>query len=73
VADTELYDRLGVSSTANSSEIKKRFHKMAMKYHPDKNSSPEAAEKFKAINEANEILMDEEKSDRCMIGLVWML
>jgi len=32
-----------------------------MKYHPDKNSSPEAAEKFKAINEANEILMDEEK------------
>lgn len=61
VADKELYDRLGVEPTASSGEIKKAFHKLAMKYHPDKNSSPEAAEKFKEYNEAYEILTDEEK------------
>jgi len=61
VADTELYDRLGVATDASSSEIKRAFHKLAMRYHPDKNDSPEAAEKFKEFNEAYEILSDPEK------------
>jgi len=59
--DPQLYERLGVSPTANSGEIKRAFHKLAMKYHPDKNPSPEAAEKFKEYNEAYEILTDDEK------------
>jgi len=61
VADPTLYDRLGVEPTASASDIKRAFYKLAMKYHPDKNSSPEAAEKFKEFNEAYEVLADDEK------------
>jgi len=64
VADTEFYDRLGIAPSANQSEIKKAYHNMAMKYHPDKNSGdPEAAEKFKECSEAYEILSDENKRE----------
>ena len=56
-----LYEILGVDKNATQSEIKKAYRKLARKYHPDVNKSPEAEEKFKEINSAYEILSDEEK------------
>ncbi|KAK5134874.1 hypothetical protein LTR08_005964 [Meristemomyces frigidus] len=59
VADTKLYDRLGVSATATADEIKKAYRKQALKNHPDKN--PAGAEKFKEAAEAYEILSDADR------------
>jgi molecular chaperone DnaJ len=60
--DNEYYDILGVSKDADKSQIKKAYRKLAMQYHPDKNpDDKEAEEKFKEINEAYEVLSDEEK------------
>lgn len=56
-----MYEVLGVDPKCSQDEIKKGFRKMAMKFHPDKNSSEEAEQKFKEVNAANEILSDPEK------------
>ncbi len=52
---------MGVSRQATLAEIKKAYRKLALKYHPDRNKSPEAQEKFKQINAAYEILSDDQK------------
>ncbi len=58
----DYYDLLGVSRTASAEELKKAYRKLAMQYHPDRNhGNAEAEHKFKEINEAYDILRDEEK------------
>lgn len=57
----DYYKILGLSKEANQEEIKKAFRKLALKYHPDKNNSPSAEQKFKDINEAYGVLGDVEK------------
>ena len=63
VKETKFYDILGVSVNATDVEIKKAYRKCALKYHPDKNPSEEAAEKFKEASAAYEILSDSEKRE----------
>jgi DnaJ family protein C protein 25 len=54
------YDVLGVDKEATSSEIKKAYYKLSLKYHPDKNSDPGADSIFKAVVNAYEVLSDVE-------------
>jgi len=62
MAKQDYYELLGVSKGADATELKKAYRKLAMKYHPDKNPDDKQAEqKFKDLNEAYEILKDEEK------------
>ena len=60
----DYYEVLGIARTADAAEIKKAYRGLAMKYHPDRNADPQAAERFKEINAANEILSDPEKRAR---------
>lgn len=58
----DYYKILGVEKNASKDEIKKAYRKLAMKYHPDKTKGNKSAEeKFKDINEANEVLSDDVK------------
>ena len=57
----DYYEILGVKPDASDAEIKAAYRKLARKYHPDKNKESGAEEKFKAANEANEVLKDAEK------------
>ncbi|MDF7812560.1 J domain-containing protein [Hymenobacter sp. YC55] len=58
----DYYKALGVDKNATTDQIKKAYRKLARQYHPDVNpNNPDAERKFKEVNEANEVLSDEEK------------
>ena len=57
----DYYDILGVSKGATDEQLKSAFRKKALEYHPDRNKSKDAEEKFKEINEAYQILSDSDK------------
>ncbi len=60
-AQKDYYEVLGLDKNASQEEIKKAYRKLALEWHPDRNKSPEATEKFKQINEAFEVLSDPQK------------
>lgn len=57
----DYYKTLGIDKNASTDEIRKAYRSMAKKYHPDKNKSHDAEDKFKEINEAYEVLSDPNK------------
>lgn len=57
----DYYDVLGVSKNASADELKKAYRKQALQWHPDRNKSTEASEKFKEVNEAYEVLGNPQK------------
>lgn len=61
--DKDLYKILGVDKNASEDEIKSAYRRLAKQYHPDLNKTPEAAEKFKEINAAYEVLSDKTKRE----------
>ena len=62
MAKRDYYETLGAAKSASADELKKAYRSLAMQYHPDKNPGDAAAEaKFKEINEAYDILKDDQK------------
>ncbi|XP_068572909.1 dnaJ homolog subfamily B member 9-like isoform X2 [Cebidichthys violaceus] len=61
LAKRDYYDILGVPKDATERLIKKAFHKLALKYHPDRNKGPDAEAKFREIAEAYETLSDDKR------------
>ena len=60
-AKRDYYEVLGVTKTSSLDEIKNQYRKLALKFHPDRNQSKDAAEHFKEISEAYAVLSDSEK------------
>ncbi len=69
----DYYKTLGVARDASQPEIKKAYRKLAIKYHPDKNPGNKASEeKFKEVNEANDVVGDPEKRKKYdQLGSNW--
>jgi DnaJ-class molecular chaperone len=57
----DYYEVLGVGKTAKPEEIKKAYRKKALEFHPDRNKSADASDKFKEVNEAYEVLSNQQK------------
>lgn len=64
MAKRDYYDVLGVSKTADEAEIKKAYRSLAKKYHPDVSKEENAAEKFKEVQEAYDVLSDPQKREQ---------
>jgi len=62
-AKRDYYEVLGVNKSSSSDEIKSQYRKLALKFHPDRNKSPDAQEHFKEISEAYAVLSDSSKRD----------
>ena len=58
---TDHYTTLGLNSAAALADIKKAFRQKASQYHPDRNTASDAAERFRAVQEAFEVLSDADK------------
>jgi DnaJ-class molecular chaperone len=58
---TDHYAALGLSSAASLADIKKAFRQKASQFHPDRNSSPDAPARFRAVQEAYDVLSDADK------------
>ncbi len=60
----DYYETLGLERGANDEEIRRAFRRKAMEFHPDRNKTPGAEDRFKEINEAYQVLSDQEKRAR---------
>ncbi len=58
---TDHYTSLGISSAATLADVKKAFRQKASFWHPDKNASPQAPARFRAVQEAYEVLSDADR------------
>ena len=61
IKSSDYYKILGIPRSATSSQVKKAYRKLALKFHPDKNKSKGATEAFKKISTAFSVLSDDEK------------
>src|SRR5579872_5469068 len=68
----DYYEVLGLQKNAPQDEIKAQYRKLALKFHPDRNKSPDAGEHFKEISEAYAILSDSEK-EKSTIPMVMLV
>ena len=62
-AKRDYYEVLGVDKSSSPDEIKSQYRKLALKFHPDRNKSPDAQEHFKEISEAYAVLSDSSKRE----------